>query len=63
MNVATSTRSIDVICLNDKGESLAEGEPHQSHACITFSQSSRTHTPMLMDKQLNSNVQVINYCQ
>lgn len=35
MDVATSTRRIDVIYLNDKGESLAEGEPHQSYTCIT----------------------------
>lgn len=66
MNVATSTRGVDVICLNDKGESLAEGEPHQSHARITLRrrwESSRTHTLMLMDKHSNSNVGVINYCQ
>lgn len=66
MNVATSTRGVDVICLNDKGESLAEGEPHQSHARITLRrrwESSRTHALMLMDKHSNSNVGVINYCQ
>lgn len=59
MNVATSTRGVDVICLNDKGESLAEGEPHQSHARITLRrrrESSRTHTLTLMDKRSNSNV-------
>lgn len=38
MDVATSTRRIDVIYLNDKGESLAEGEPHQSYTCITSRQ-------------------------
>lgn len=66
MNVATSTRGVDVICLNDKGESLAEGEPHQSHARITLHrrrESNGTHALMLMDKHLNSNVGVINYCQ
>lgn len=66
MNVATSTRGVDVICLNDKGESLAEGEPHQSHARITLHrrrESNATHALMLMDKHLNSNVRVINYCQ
>lgn len=66
MNVATSTRGVDVICLNDKGESLAEGEPHQSHARMTLHrrcESNGTHALMLMDKHLNSNVQVINYCQ
>lgn len=66
MNVATSTRGVDVIRLNDKGESLAEGEPHQSHARVTLRRrrgSGGTHALMLMDKHLNSNVRVINYCQ
>ena len=59
-------RRIDVIYLNDKGESLAEGEPHQSYTCITLqrrSESWRKHTTSRMDKHLNSNVQVINHCQ
>lgn len=66
MNVATSMHRIDVIYLNDKGESLAEGEPHQSYTCITLqrrSESWRKHTTSRMDKHLNSNVQVINHCQ
>lgn len=66
MNVATSMHRIDVIYLNDKGKSLAEGEPHQSYTCITLqwcSESRRKHTPIPMDKHLNSNVQVINHCQ
>lgn len=66
MNVATSMHRIDVIYLNDKGESLAEGEPHQSYTCITLqrcSESRRKHTTLRMDKHLNSTVQVINQCQ
>lgn len=57
---------IDVIYLDDKGESLAEGEPHQSYTCITlqrWSECRRKYTPLPMDKHLNLNVQVIKHCQ
>ncbi len=66
MNVATSMHGIDGIYLNDKRESLAEGEPHQSHTCITLqrcSESRGKHTALRMDKHSNSAVQVINQCQ
>lgn len=66
MNAAASMHRIDVIYLNDKGESLAEGEPHQSYTCITLqwcSESRKETPPIPMDKHLNSNVQVINHHQ
>lgn len=66
MNVATSMHRIDVIYLNDKGESLAEGEPHQSYTRVTLqrcSESRRKHTTSRMDKHLNSTVQIIKQCQ
>lgn len=56
MNVATSTHAVDVICLNDKGESLAEGEPHQSHARITFAGAGRAaeHTRLWTNVQIQT---------
>lgn len=54
MNVATLMHRIDVIYLNDKGESLAEGGPCQGYTCITVlrgQKKRRKLTPNSANKQ------------
>lgn len=66
MNAVTSMHRIDVIYLNDKGESLAEGEPHQSYTCITllrYTTGRPKRHNVCMDKHRNSTVQAINHCK
>lgn len=64
MDVATSTCRIDVIYLNDKGESLAEGEPHQSYTCITSRQGCQSRgvwwgVSMGLHHRINTEIQTL----